>query len=385
MSPSQRILIYQESLPDYRLPFLNALAQECELLVLYGGATPLKDVKPDVSRIKGFRAVELQRKGTAGGFLSWHMDLFHQIREFDPHAIISEPRLGLLGVWHLAYSKEFSDKLIWWLSGHEPEESKFKNRLRRIVRRRLYPRSMAFITYGSHGREYLRSMGMKQDVFIAYNSVGSEEISFWRDKLLKDEVFQANKDKYRSSGSFSLLYVGRMSKAKNVLALPDIIEELAPDCSAEQIGIVVIGDGDEMGVLKQKVVQKNLGQYFRFTGALYGTDELAPWFMAADAFVLPGKGGLAINEAVQYGLPVLTANADGTEKDLVSPGMNGEILPFTDPQGFAKVINDWRKDPEKLEIMGKASLNIALDRANTGAMKEGFLKAVSSIQNQKDT
>ena len=42
-------------------------------------------------------------------------------------------------------------------------------------------------------------------------------------------------------------------------------------------------------------------------------------FAGADLFVLPGTGGLAVQEAMSYALPVIVAKGDGTQEDLVRP------------------------------------------------------------------
>ena len=61
-----------------------------------------------------------------------------------------------------------------------------------------------------------------------------------------------------------------------------------------------------------------------FPGAKHG-QELEPYFAAADLFVLPGTGGLAVQQAMAHALPVLVGEADGTQSNLVRPA-NGWIL-----------------------------------------------------------
>jgi glycosyltransferase involved in cell wall biosynthesis len=48
--------------------------------------------------------------------------------------------------------------------------------------------------------------------------------------------------------------------------------------------------------------------------------------MAADLFVLPGPGGLSINQAMAYGLPVVVWGGDGTERDLLQAGEAGFVV-----------------------------------------------------------
>ncbi len=45
--------------------------------------------------------------------------------------------------------------------------------------------------------------------------------------------------------------------------------------------------------------------------------NLDSYFSSADLFVLPGTGGLAVQEAMSHGLPVIMGQGDGTNDDLV--------------------------------------------------------------------
>ncbi|HEY6072779.1 MAG TPA: glycosyltransferase, partial [Anaerolineales bacterium] len=63
-----------------------------------------------------------------------------------------------------------------------------------------------------------------------------------------------------------------------------------------------------------------------FIGARHD-EELRPYFSAADLFVLPGTGGLAVQEAMSNALPVIVAQGDGTQDDLVRAGNGWQVPP----------------------------------------------------------
>ena len=87
-----------------------------------------------------------------------------------------------------------------------------------------------------------------------------------------------------------------------------------------------------------------------FLGAKHGA-ALAPFFRAADLFVLPGTGGLAVQEAMSFGLPVMVAEADGTQTDLVRPG-NGWLLPPGDQAALTTLLAVALDDISALRRMG---------------------------------
>ena len=80
-----------------------------------------------------------------------------------------------------------------------------------------------------------------------------------------------------------------------------------------------------------------------FPGDQRGAD-LQPYFPAADLFALPGTGGLAVQEAMAAGLPVVVAEGDGTQDDLVRPD-NGWQVPPGDVPALAAVLQQALSDP----------------------------------------
>ena len=58
-------------------------------------------------------------------------------------------------------------------------------------------------------------------------------------------------------------------------------------------------------------------------GAKYGA-ELMDFFVNSDVYLMPGTGGLGVNEAMAYGLPVISTIGDETVYDLMDG--NGYLL-----------------------------------------------------------
>ena len=57
--------------------------------------------------------------------------------------------------------------------------------------------------------------------------------------------------------------------------------------------------------------------------------ELADWYQAADLFVMPTREdvwGLVVNEAMAYGLPVISSDMCGAASEMVKNGYNGYIF-----------------------------------------------------------
>jgi len=113
-----------------------------------------------------------------------------------------------------------------------------------------------------------------------------------------------------------------------------------------------------------------------FPGAKHGV-ELAPYFTAADLFVLPGTGGLAVQEAMSYGLPVVMGQGDGTNDDLVRPANGWQI---SSPEALAGVLQEALGDVSRLRAMGAESYRIVSEEINLEKMVGVFMEALNRIQ-----
>ena len=139
--------------------------------------------------------------------------------------------------------------------------------------------------------------------------------------------------------------------------------------------LVIVGDGPERGKLETLA-----GQVYpsaQFVGAKHG-EELKPYFAGADLFVLPGTGGLAVQQAMSHRLPVIVAKGDGTQDDLVRPG-NGWQIPPEDYNALVATMREALSDVKRLRKMGAESYRIVSQEINLEKMVEAFVRALNSV------
>jgi glycosyltransferase involved in cell wall biosynthesis len=108
---------------------------------------------------------------------------------------------------------------------------------------------------------------------------------------------------------------------------------------------------------------------------------LSATFAEADLFVLPGTGGLAVQQAMSFGLPVVVAEGDGTQDDLVRPG-NGWRIPAADLEALKAALQEALADAKRLRAMGAESYRIVAEEANLERMVQVFVEALISIRAQ---
>jgi glycosyltransferase involved in cell wall biosynthesis len=113
----------------------------------------------------------------------------------------------------------------------------------------------------------------------------------------------------------ALLYVGRVSKEKNL----DILCELADNKNYE---CWIVGDGPYKSTLEKKYTSTQV----RFFGAIEHK-SLAPFYQSADVFVFPSKTdtfGIVMIESMACGTPVAAYPVQGPI-DVVANGISGAL------------------------------------------------------------
>ena len=137
----------------------------------------------------------------------------------------------------------------------------------------------------------------------------------------------------------------------------------------------MVGDGPERGNLEALAAERLPDA--RFFGAIQGP-ELDRLFRTADLFVLPGTGGLAVQEAMGAGLPVIAAEGDGTQQDLVSVE-NGWLLPPGDTAALKEALTDALSDRGRLLLMGQRSRERVRQSVNIESMAEVLHRAMCAV------
>lgn len=100
------------------------------------------------------------------------------------------------------------------------------------------------------------------------------------------------------------------------------------------VGVYIVGSEPTPEYI---ALRENLGlENVHFVG-FQTKESLSKYYTASDLFVLPTREdiwGLVINEAMAFGLPVVTTNRCVAGMELVREGENGYIVPVDDPEAL---------------------------------------------------
>ena len=202
------------------------------------------------------------------------------------------------------------------------------------------------------------SPSCKSDEYLIYYGAEKHKIhrypftSLFDSDILKVPLTKFQKEEYKKilkvKEKFMILGVGQFIHRKGWDILLQSSKELA-----DNIGIYIVGSEptDEYKKIKTSLGKENI--YFE---GFKTKEELKKYYMAADLFVLPTREdiwGLVVNEALSFGVPVITTKQCIAGNELVSAN-NGALIEGENPSLLAEVINEI-KDKE----LSEQCLNIA--------------------------
>jgi glycosyltransferase involved in cell wall biosynthesis len=352
-----RLGLQQRVLPDYRVPFSDLLAAACDggLSVFAGKPRPDEGIQTGAPKIAGFTPAGNVHILRGPLYLCHQRGLDSWLEAWNPDALIMEanPRYTASAA-AVRWMHGRGRRVLGWGLG-APPLSGLLGAIGREQRRAFLGQFDALIAYSRRGaQEYAAAGFPAEHVFVATNAVAS--------RPSHTPVHPAR------TGQLTILFVGRLQRRKHV----DSLLRACAGMPEPRPRLVIVGDGPER--LRLEALARQIYPAADFAGARRGPD-LVPYFMNADLFVLPGTGGLAVQEAMAHGLPVIVARGDGTQDDLVRPG-NGWQIP---PDDFPALVNTLRlalADPSMLLKMGRESFRIVSEEVNLEQMLSVFIQAL---------
>ncbi len=354
-----RLGLQQRVLPGYRVPFFDHLAKACkDQLGLFAGLPrPDEGIHPaeglKVGRYHQGRNLHLMR---GAFYLCWQLDLLSWLRAWDPDALIIEANPRYPANWQaIEWMHARGRPVLGWGLG-APDETGWSAKVRKLVRGRFLRNLDVIIAYSQQGADEYAALGFPRErIVVAANAVAMPPDS--------------KPDRPSLTGKNArLIFVGRLQDRKRVDLLLKACARLTPEPE-----LVIVGEGPERAALEALAAEIFPGA--EFPGALFD-GELDRALGQADLFVLPGTGGLAVQQAMAAGLPVIVAEGDGTQNDLVS-GDNGWLVTPGDLEALIQALRSALSDPHRLREMGSASFNLAVNRFNIDSMRSRFLEALA--------
>jgi glycosyltransferase involved in cell wall biosynthesis len=218
--------------------------------------------------------------------------------------------------------------------------------LRRPVRRRLLMTCARFVAVSTEMVDALRQVGIpSQRICHLPNGVESAPV------VETGEYTEPGLRLHGDGRAPVVLYVGRLVEEKGVDRLLAAWAKM-PD--RDRVTLLIVGDGPLRGGLESQAGNLTLFPSVRFLGEHV---DLAPFYAAADVFVLPSRTeGMsnALLEAMAAAVPPVVSDTGGN-RDLVEDGVSGFLVDWEDATSCAGLLASLLVDADLRRRTGHAA------------------------------
>jgi glycosyltransferase involved in cell wall biosynthesis len=213
---------------------------------------------------------------------------------------------------------------------------------------------------------------------LAQKGISREKIRLYRNSIDLRRFHPAKrngfwKNHFQTEGdSYKLLYVGRVSRERNLELLTEAFLRVSRQRS--DVRLVVVGDGPYLDRMRRELRNTRA----LFTDTLRGED-LSQAYASSDLFLYPSSADTLGHEVLQAqasGLPVLVGDQGGARENLI-PGETGRILPGNDPDAFAESILELLERPDELAAMATRARTSLVRRCSEIRPMDGQQSAAS--------
>lgn len=316
-----RVLFMTNMPSPYRVDFFNELGKYCELTVMFErDRDHSRDTRYKAGRFENFKAVFLKgiSVSDAEAFCPAVVKLLSR-KGFD--CIIVGNYYSPTGMLAIEYMRLKRIPFVLSTDGGMVKENLgFKYKLKR----HFIGSASGWLSTGKMTTDYLVHYGADREKIVIYPFTSLRKSDILTVPLTKKEKM-ALRQKLGIKEKKIVISVGQFIYRKGY----DVLLNACADLN-EEIGVYIIGGTPTEDYLKMKAdLHLDRVHFVDFMSK----QDLAEYYKAADLFVLPTREdiwGLVINEAMAYGLPVVTTDRCVAGVELVENGITGQIVPAED-------------------------------------------------------
>jgi glycosyltransferase involved in cell wall biosynthesis len=228
--------------------------------------------------------------------------------------------------------------------------------LKRSLLRAIYRWPAAFLYVGNANRDYYRAFGVPESkLFYCPHSIETER--FAEPEAAWESQARAWRRELRiPEDTAVLLFAGKFEDKKRPVPLMNAFLKRIPSRTI----LVMVGDGNQGDVVRGLAVRHP--DHFRVL-PFQNQSRMPAVYRLGDRVVLPSAygetWGLAVNEALACGRPVLVSDRVGCHPDVIRPGLSGDVfraddwedfcnklafIPFTGDDSRRQTIKTWAKN-----------------------------------------
>jgi glycosyltransferase involved in cell wall biosynthesis len=251
-----------------------------------------------------------------------------------------------------------------------------KKYVKYLVLRALFSRLAGFLYIGALNKSYYQHFGVPESrLFSCPYTVDN---AFFRRHA---ESLAPRRHELRAGWDIHddrpvILLAGKLMGVKQPLLLLEAYRRVR---QRRVCALLIAGDGPLRGDLEAEIRRSSIPDV-RITGFLNQT-EIPKAYAASDLLVLPSRSetwGLAVNEAMNFSLPIIVSDRVGCGPDLVRAGVNGEVFEHNSADALEEVLERYVSRPERLRELGRASLQ-RIQQWGLPETARGITEALSAV------
>jgi len=351
------IIFIMSKCPHYRIPLYNRLSNQLNIKFIF----TLE--KGKITALKAPHLIYRSRIGYKKYRINFGLKKILE-KEKPKKVVLFQPDpLQTIDNWYLArYLKKKRIPYYLHVGRWEFKKRNIKFLLTDFLNFKLIKNAKKLFAYGTKTKEWLikRVKVDPKKIVVVYNL----NPYIYRNLELKTRTKKSKKLEKK----IKILYVGRLIKRKGARYLIEAFSKL----KEKNAILTIVGGGDfyQLGArseefkLKQLVKELGLGKRVLFTGHL-PPNKTRNHYKTAEIFVCSSitekigePWGHVIEEAMSFGLPIITTNAVGAAYDLIKDGRNGIIVQERDTDALKEALERLIENKELRKKMGKESLKI---------------------------
>lgn len=333
----KKLLIFHPYLAPYRIDVYNKLAEIANLKVaLMGSYSEIATLGFDLQKVNA--QAKFNYKYFYKGFrIGRHLisTIYYRIiKSFRPDIILAH-ELGFNTIISILLRKIFKYK-IYITIDDSPAMAFNYNVKRETLRKWVLSHIDGCLVVNPMVKEYLEKKYKNFKCKYLYFPI------IQNDKILEKKI-NASQDKakqyvkqYALENKKIILFVGRLETIK---APEHLIQTYASLNDNNESKLIIVGKGNLQYPLEQYINKHQLNNKIILTGALYGNDLYA-WYYLAHLFVLPSKHepfGAVVNEALVAGCHTIVSDKVGSSA--LIDKTNGDVFPYGNDQELAQKLS----------------------------------------------
>lgn len=372
-----KLAIISTHLIQYNAPFFKMLTRRgnVDLKVFYTWSQAKekvedkdfgKDISWDIPLLVGYEYEFIHNVSKSPGNRSFkgiiNPDLVSKIEGYDPQAIMV---FGWNFQSHLKVLRYFKGKRPVWFRGdsHLLDETKgIKTFLRRKLLKWVFSHVDKAFYVGTNNKDYFIKHGLKENQLVfAPHAIDNQRFCDSKEKEYENRANEWRNELGFHQDDIVILFSGKFEPKKDPALLVNAVKKLN-QTTERAVKLIMVGNGVLENELK-RMGKKDPNICF----IPFQNQSIMPVvYRLGDVFCLPSKGpgetwGLAINEAMACGRPVIASDKVGGAIDLIKEGENGFIFRSNDLEALKGKINLIFNNNEILNQMSEKSHSIIQD------------------------